>query len=119
MNDKSVLRNDQLQLQINVGVAKHSFVGTTVYGATLRKHPCKKVKPGVVENQGKAAIPTDRKRHETKWKDGWSRGLCLKFYYNIKYLCMLRWDEIYRMVKSYLTLGARLSKALFNSNSMA
>lgn len=43
MNDKSVLCNETFEPQINVGVARHSIVGTTVYGATLRNH-VKKIK---------------------------------------------------------------------------
>ena len=41
-NGKPVLCNEQLQLEVSVGVARHSIVGATVYEASLRAHSIKK-----------------------------------------------------------------------------
>ena len=76
MNDKSVLRNEKIASHINVGVARHSIVGTTVYGATLRNY-IKKVKQSE-ENNRTVVIP-QQCQDETTVKNDNTQGLSFYF----------------------------------------
>ena len=69
-NGKSALCNEQLQLGVSVGVARHSIVGATVYGATLRAHAKKPVKR---TEEKSLIVPVHCQ--ETKKERGQNKGL--------------------------------------------
>lgn len=95
MGEKSVLYEKNIQSQFTVGVARHSLMGRSVYGAQ-RQSTLKKVKQSkcgffLTDERWKES---ERKKHDVskKWQNEKTmpmdrtatKGLCLHFFKNIQ-----------------------------------
>ena len=75
MSSKSVLCNEKISSPINVGVARHSIVGATVYGAKLRNN-IKKVK---YNQQNFRMVSSKHYPNNTTMDSKSTKGLCFLF----------------------------------------